>query len=298
MSLKAVIGLATMTLFGLTILSLWFVSPQEDFRPENHNWNGLTDLQGKYQVEPLEQGLPLSQLTGNSLIISIPYLEPTTEEVAELRSYVEEGGVLIIADDHRFGNKILRGLEVDARFHGDSLVDPLFNYGYKEFLLINDIRPSPLTTNVSSLKLNYATVLEIENGIVAANSSSFSFIDSNLDSVRQEEERIGPFPVIAHFGIGDGKLILISDPSIFINGMIEQNNNPEFLFNLFRTAGPDATVYLQMDHLPKSLLIEGKELLVRIRSWTSGPTQIMAITLIIIAVLLYPIWKKGGGSLV
>ena len=149
MSLKTVIALSTTILLGLTILSIWFVSPQEHFRPENTHWNGLTDLQGKYQLEPLEKDSPLSRLTGNSLIISIPYREPEAQDVSELKEYLEEGGNLIIADDHGFGNLILSGLGVKDRFHGNPLIDPLFNHGEKGFLLVNDMRPSPLTKNVS-----------------------------------------------------------------------------------------------------------------------------------------------------
>ena len=296
MSLKAIMALSTMILFALTILSIWFVSPQEHFRPENTHWNGLTDLQEKYQLEPLKKDFRLSRITGNSLIISIPYREPEAQEVSELKEYLEEGGNLIIADDHGFGNPILSGLGVKARFHGNRIVDPLFNHGEKGFLVVNDIRPSPLTVNVSSLKLNYATSLDIDDGIVAANSSSFSFIDSNLNGIKDEGEETGPFPVVAHIGVGDGKLILVSDPSILINGMMEKADNSEFLSNLFGIAGTDATIYLKMDHLPKSLLIEGKEFLARTLTSASETSRIMVITVIIVLLSLYPIWKKEGFS--
>ena len=62
MSLKTVMTLSTTILFGLTILSIWLVSPQEHFRPENNHWNGLTDLREKYQLEPLEKEFSLSRI--------------------------------------------------------------------------------------------------------------------------------------------------------------------------------------------------------------------------------------------
>lgn len=294
MSFRIVIGLTLTIVITITIVSIWFMSPQEHFRPENTSWNGLRELQEDYNLVPLPSETLTKGLSGNNIVLSIPYREPTVQDVAELKSYVESGGVLIIADDHGFGNTILSGLGISARFHGGSLIDPLFNLGDNGFLIINDIEPSLLTTNVSSLALNYATGLKIETGTIVANSSSFSFMDLDLDGFQDEQEPTGPFPVIAHIGIGEGELILISDPSIFINAMVHTESNPDFISNIFGSAGPEARIYLHIDHLPNSFLIQSKEQLVGIRNKSSGPTSLIVITAISSLIWFYPIWRKEG----
>jgi hypothetical protein len=79
------------------------------------------------------------------------------------------------------------------------------------------------------LILNYASVLEGSRDYeILAQSSSFSYLDLNMNSEHDGGEPTGPFPVAIKVRYGSGEIIIISDPSLFINSMIDKGKNLEF----------------------------------------------------------------------
>jgi hypothetical protein len=103
--------------------------------------------------------------------------------------------------------------------------------------LATQFEPSPLTAEVSSLALNYASSLEVEDLNVVARSSPFSYLDLNHDGDRNASEPVGPLPVAGQMVVGTGRLILLADPSIFINTMLAAEDNRRFVQSLLGSAG-------------------------------------------------------------
>lgn len=220
--------------------------------------------------------------------------------MARLRSYLEGGGVLILAGDYAYRNSVLAGLEVSARFSQAPLVAPLFNYRTAHFPLATKLAPSPLTDGVSSIALNFATALEDESLTVVASSSAFSFLDLNNDGVRDDGDQPVLLPLVGHTSVGAGNLILLADPSVFaysvfIEAMLGAEDNGQFVRNLLASAGTGSWVFFDGSHLPSSLLDETKLELGSVRRAVAEPGPLAALIIIAVTLIcLVPWWRQKG----
>jgi hypothetical protein len=276
----------------LVVLFVWFLPLDDDFRVENPLWNGLKDLKVNLPVQSLESfaGLPFSP-RGTTLIL-VPYLSLTPAELEQLNSYISQGGRLILADDYGHGNQILEYLGLTVRFSGEVLLDPLANYKNNRYLpKIIHLRPDPLTVNAESLGFNHATCLvNTDNASVIALSSSFSFLDRNNNGRYDDDEPSGPFPVIDRTNVGSGQVVLVADPSLFINSMNEIDENKGFTQNIAATTG---SLYLDQSHLPPSDLHQTKNLLARLREYLASPLVTAGLVALAVVITLKPIWYKS-----
>ena len=201
-----------------------------------------------------------------------------------------------MADDFGFGNIVLKELDLDVRFHGAPLLDPLVNFRDQWLPLVTQLTISPLTDGVSTLALNYATVLQGTNITVVAKSSPFSFLDINNDGIRGTQEPMGPFPIIGYTSLGQGQIVVVSDPSILIKSMLHEADNAIFLRNLVNISGQNPTIFLDESHLPTLQLEKSKKLLRSIRR-TIGNSNILTLTVMIAIILIMaPLWRQKGGS--
>jgi hypothetical protein len=289
-------GLLFLGLAGILLLTMWFFPPAVHFRMQNPFWNGLGDFGKEFHATPLESLAALPQDVESSVLLLIPYSKPTEADVARLRAYLEGGGVLILADDYGYGNTVLEGLGVSVRFSGAPLLDPLFNYRTLYFPLATTLEPSALTAEVSSLALNYASTLEGEGLNAMALSSPFSYLDLNNDGNRDNSEPGGPLPVAGQIMVGTGHLILLADPSIFINTMLTAEDNQQFVRNLMGSAGPDPHLLVDQAHIPSSRLDQGKAALVSIRNFVAQPAILVTLTIVLAFTLLAPGRRWKGVS--
>jgi hypothetical protein len=280
---------------GLTIvvvLLVWFFPTSTDFHARNPFWNGLDDFRRDFQVESLES-LPRNP-EGSALLV-IPDTAFAEGDLADLAGYLERGGVLMLADDYGHGNTVLEALGISTRFDGAPLVDPLFNYGTAHFPLAADLAPSALTVGVSALALNYGTALVGPGMTVLASSSPFSYLDDNNDGTRDNDERGGPFPVAGHLKVGKGHLVLLADPSIFINTMLAAKDNRRLVANLINSAGPDPLVLLDQAHLAPSRLDSAKAMVGSTQRRLARPLPLATLVVITTVTLLAPLWWRKGG---
>lgn len=286
---RFLILVAAFTLVAL-VLAAWFLPDREDFRFENGSWNGLSRLREASPFQPLASldGLP-AEPRGSVLVI-IPYLDFASTELEKIGQYVSRGGNIVLADDYGYGNRLLAYLGLETRFSGQALLDPLINYKNGNFPRAVHLEPDPLTDGAGSLVFNHATSLtNIDPKNVLALSSPFSFLDSNDNGSRDEGEAAGPLPVVARRQLGDAQVVLIADPSIFINGMETLGGNARFIQNI---AAASTALYIDQSHLDMS--DRG-----RARSWLETARGILASaagTVLLVAatvvLVMLPVWRK------
>jgi len=289
----------TIALVIILAIVVWFFPSNDDFQAENPFWNGTKDIiwDGTEDTSSIIPALPLASLSDlpsspeGATLILIPYLNLTTTELGELSSFVTQGGTLVLAYDYGHGNQVLEYLGLQVRFSGHSLLDPWVCHGNHWFPRIRHITASSITTNVESLLLNHATCLTgVENGDVLALSSVFSFLDLNDNESWDEVEPGGPLPVISHHNLGSGKIILISDPSIFINTMSQFENNLTFIQNIAAVTASE--VFIDQSHLPTSNLRPTKNLLAAIRDSLTTPVGAVTLVIVALSITLVPIWYR------
>ncbi len=290
MELRRFLFILTAVLIIALILTVWFLPSNEDFRVDNPFWNGIKNIRAEYQVQPLDSLANLPSSPDGATLLVIPYLSCTSTELEHLNYFVSRGGRLIIADDYGHGNEILADLGLEARFSGQVLLDPLINYKNKHFPRIVHLHPDPLTENTDELVFNHATsLINITDDNALALSSPFSFLDYNGDGTREDVEPTGPLPVISRHELGDGEVILISDPSIFINSMDTIADNEGLIQNIAATA---SVLYVDQSHLTSSDLHRTKSWLQQVREILSTPIVTAGLVLAAIVAALIPIWYK------
>jgi hypothetical protein len=229
--------------------------------------------------------LPLTP--SETALVLIPSLPPSRSDLEALKAYVENGGALILMNDFGAGNAVLTGLGVEARFDDRLLVDPLFTHRSRRLPRIVDLLGGPLAEGVETLVLNHATVISEDPGLrIVARSSLASFLDANKNGQRDPGEPQGPFTIAGLARVGVGRAVLISDPSIMVNGMLDLGDNRRFVRNVLGLAGPVGKVFVDQSLLPRAPMDVAKLALVRGRAALAHPSVSFAL---IVAVLAIPL---------
>jgi hypothetical protein len=244
---------ATVTV-AVLVLSLSLIAPilstTEDFSIYNTGWNGTSALAiSAYRSGSVVPTLALSSTGSDLTVVNLPLdsfdLDPATSsliiigpskpftasEGGLVGDFVRNGGRLLLANDFGSGNSLLEAMDATSRFSGHLLMDLAFEKK-PEFSVCFDIdRNNNITEGVTAILMNFATTIEAgENTSVIAMSSVASYQDMHENRLRDWNDPLGPFPVIAMEHLGLGQILLFSDPSIFINGMLGQLDN-ELLAN-------------------------------------------------------------------
>ena len=251
--MKAII-LAVLVAVALTLAAIALHPSTADFSPDNPFWNGYSKLVSRLKVVVVDDPSRLTPPEDYALIM-VPYSDVDGGLLSRVRGFVEGGGTLILMDDYGRGGEVLGYLGVDVKLPRGVLRDPLINYRGPEL-------PKAFThgrvEGVDRLVLNYATVIEgAPESSVLAWSSSFSYLDLDLDGVRDEGEPMGPLPVAARFRVGRGLVVVVSDPSIAINSMLTVEDNEAFIERL---AGGRRLALLSTT-LPSTPLAQAKRVL-------------------------------------
>lgn len=193
-----------------------------DFLPGNPYWNGLSTLKERFKPVTLSriEGIEGFDALNHTLMVIGPDNPFTEEEVKAIGNFISLGGMLIVADDFGSANTLLSGLNLPVRVNGGLMLDPLYKWKALNLPRITDFRGE---YEGLSVDMNNPSTLEIGEAVrPLAYSSYYSFIDENLNRVYDEGEPTGPFPVMVEFRLGEGRVIVLSDPSIFINAMFER----------------------------------------------------------------------------
>ena len=201
-----------------------FSQNRDDFSTYNPEWNGgeliKSDLSKNHTIIslPLTGDLSSYDPYKTAFIILRPENNFSKNEIDIIKKFVENGGLLIIADDFGAGNKFLSNFTTQIAFSNMLLLDDVNYWKNITFPVV-----TTSMKNISNITLNYPTSLIVTDSSVKiiARSSTFSWLSSeNMDKGSGDQ-----YPVIASTAYGNGTIIAISDPSIFINSMLQMTDN-------------------------------------------------------------------------
>jgi hypothetical protein len=186
---------------------------------------------------------------GTVALVLAPDRGYTERELASMRGYLNRGGTLVVAEDvGTTGNDLLDGLGASARVNGTLLRDERHNYQSPALPVARNVTDNQtLTRGVGSLTLNYGSTVEPGDGnvTVLVRSSEFAYLDRNGNAELDENERLDSRPVATVEPVGQGRVVVVSDPSVFINAMLERSGNRRFARNL---AGEGDRLLLDFSH--------------------------------------------------
>ncbi|MGZ4848573.1 MAG: DUF4350 domain-containing protein [Halobacteriota archaeon] len=229
---------------------------KEDFSTFNQDWNGCSHLK---EVAAGEGYSPralfsISDIHSTSDTGVLVMLNPssttsvTDQDLSTLKNFVENGGSLVLANDFGDGNAVLQGLGLrsSVTFSGAVLNDNATNWVDATHPLVTDISSSSATAGVHVLYCNYATTLNVTDTRVEVLARSAPTSSAHAAGANATGSAAGPQPVAASLEYGKGRVILLSDPSLFINGMVEKGDNERLFASLMAnlTGGATATPLL------------------------------------------------------
>ncbi len=241
---------AVVLLIILFSMAAPIVTTRADFSVYNPNWNGCSHFAVKtYEAGKFTPNLQLSNEQDMELVdrditsydlepssSTLVFLGPKADFTGKERDYVHRflmgGGRVLLSDDFGSANSLLGGLNTSSRFNGDLLLDMSFEKK-PDFGVAYQINDHPITDGVYLLMMNRPTVLKPdEDAEVLVQTSKASWLDRDEDGAYDEDEPSGSFPVLSVEDYGMGELILLSDPSIMINSMLDKVDNQRFVDNV------------------------------------------------------------------
>ena len=268
-------------LTAATLALLTALYPENaDFSLENPFWNGMSSLKSLGSAAGLTEACALDPREHALLVVgpSKPFAEG---DARAIESFLARGGLVVVADDFGTANQLLEALGAPVRVSGSLLVDPLFNLGAPQLPVV--------FWGGRKLALNYATVVNASAcGAcrVLAESSAFSYLDLNLNGKHDPGEPAGPFPVAVELRVGAGRLVVISDSSLFINAMLGREANREFLQQLLGLRKP----VLVADRWEETPLTRAKGLLYS--AWRVASSPEVKYSLAALALALSLDWSR------
>ncbi|MFW9933961.1 MAG: DUF4350 domain-containing protein [Candidatus Thorarchaeota archaeon] len=229
-----------------------------------------------YVVNPLISSLSVVNSIPKNCVLCI--IGPTHYfsiiETSALLDFFINGGSMLLVDDFGSANTILDGLAM--------LIADWPRIRFTQGLLLdatNNDNGIPLLASIESFNdggrifssghhvvMNYATSIDAPAGSALAASSTNSWIvagdvvshienggDPNYIAYNATRgDQPGPLPLMVEVQIENGTLMLLSDPSIFINNMIDRGTNRLFANELFTYLANQAnadTIIIDHNHL-------------------------------------------------
>jgi hypothetical protein len=257
LGLRAAIAAVMLALLLMGYISYYWPIT-EPFYPLNNGWNGCSQAYKMAAHPSLIYSYSAPLPTDASLILIIgPRSSFQTGETVKLRTFLEAGGTVLLADDLGTGNALLEGLNVSARFSEKPIADLYFYSRSPSFPLISHFTPGWLSTNLTTIIMDHPSYIEVLNsqsvGVVAF-SSSFSFVDSFNNGTLPPTENTQPYPVIATTHVGRGLLVMVANAYVFANEIMNLFDNRALFRNLLSAA--NGTVTFDLAHLTKAPLTD------------------------------------------
>jgi transglutaminase-like putative cysteine protease len=174
-----------------------------------------------------------------NLLLIIHPIEPINS--ATLQAYVSNGGRVLIADDFGMGDVALREFGINIRRERISSTQENFEnrsccpviVGSDDSMASSD--GPPILTGEIEVVTNYPASIYTEEDsgfdrrVPLLAFPEEAFVDKNYNGILETKEEGANDPIGLNlaegFYVGKGKLAVISDPSIFINEMIEIGDN-------------------------------------------------------------------------
>ena len=227
-------------LFLVLPLAVPVIKTSAEFSMFNTKWNGCSEfaklLAERGKVVPIMypyNSVELSKLDGVLIVVG-PDIDYSSLEAEEAKEFLENGGTLFIADDFGTANSLLEKLGVKTRFSKQPLKD-IFYSKRAEFPVVVRIEDPVLAVNVEKITLNIPSAI-VGKGEGEIFSSKVSVVGKGMRS----------YPIMAEIKYGKGRIIMLSDPSILINDMFEENK--QFIDNLVGYLGAKMFYFDEAHH--------------------------------------------------
>jgi hypothetical protein len=226
-------GLVAVVVVALIVAGLF---SSASFGLYNQDWNGASDLRtiatdANADTTVVRNTSAYGRVEANTSVAVV--LSPDTRyepaAVRNLQRFLRRGGTLVVAGDYgAHVNPLLADLGVTARLDGRVVRDERYYYQSPVLPLATNVSNRSYTAGVEKLTLNHGTVVDPHNATVLARTSGYAYPDTNRNEELDANESMGSYPVVASERVGNGDVVVVSDPSIFVNTMLDRPGNRRF----------------------------------------------------------------------
>lgn len=173
--------------------------------------------------------------------------EMTRAERREILRFVREGGGLWAVSEHTNAHQI--GARFNAlmaptgiRANYDSVCEDNGTRGSRDWIAVTDFRPHPVTRRANLYYSFNGCSFDTRYGVAFSGAATFSDAWNpdargkqrnvwNGDNVRQPDEPMGPFPVIAARTFGRGRIVAICDHNGLANANLRDGSHTNLLLD-------------------------------------------------------------------
>ena len=216
-----------------------------EFSRYNWAWNGTSGFFADLDARNAYDLVLYDDLAGRNdtmLLVIAPEESFSDREIIAIQYFLEYGNTLFIADETGTSNRLLEQLGLGIRIKKGNIYS-MQSESIDYSSAIAYIRePDPLLANVTALTLNRPSI--VNGGEILASTSFLSWDDANMNYHLDVNENLSSFGILARERVGKGTLYVLSDPSVFVNGMREarlSSDNEVFIRNLL-SLHPDICV--------------------------------------------------------
>ncbi|WP_458210523.1 DUF4350 domain-containing protein [Haladaptatus sp. NG-SE-30] len=231
-------GLTCLAILGLIVAAS---TSATSFGAYNAAWDGATGLRtvasdAGASPEIIHNTSAYTKANPNETVAVIlspdrPYQQT---EQQHLRQFVQRGGTLVVAEDYgEHSNALLASIGATARIDGRPLRDERHHYRSPAMPIARNASNHTLVTNVSALTLNHGSAVTPGNATTLVRASEYAYLDTNRNEALDENETLASSPVATIERVGEGRVIVVSDPSMMINVMLDQPGNHAFVTHVF-----------------------------------------------------------------
>lgn len=247
------------------------------FGPFNPSWDGASDLRNQVDEAPAVEGELVTETSRYSevdpddtvAIVIAPDKPYQGADIAHVRQFVEDGGTLVVMENFGpGGEQLIADVGADAQPNGGLLKDDLNYYQAPAMPVAAGVENHTLTTGVDQLTLNYATAIQPGNATVLIRTSEFAYLVDNDSQGVDDADELSAYPVATVETVENGSVVVVGDPSISINAMVDQPDNGVFLERLY-TQGD--TVLFDVSHNEQLPVLTQAVVLIR----GSAPAQVL-----------------------
>ncbi|HIH27338.1 MAG TPA: DUF4350 domain-containing protein [Methanoregulaceae archaeon] len=256
---------AVLLVLAALTLTIHFGTTDIEFSRYNIEWTGTSGFFAALESTGAVGITSLSGLPGPRdalLLVIAPGSPYTPEEADALRAFLDDGNILVIADETGESGSLLEGLGSSIAIVPGNLSSIERAFPDPRAVIVTPRTEDPLLSGVASLTLNHASA--VSGGEILLATTLFSWMDTNGNGRLDQDETLASYGVLSREAIGNGTLYVLSDASLFSNGMQRARlagDNDLFLGNIL-AARP---VVLVEQH----------------RSLTAGAEGILALVLVV-----------------
>lgn len=213
------------------------------FGTYNPAWDGTSSLERLAGGTGTEQTVALRatrygamEPNGTVAFVLAPESRYDRAAAAEVADFVRRGGTLVVASKPGSGvgpaNDLLAGVGAGARIDDRPLRDGFRNHRGPAMPVAPNVTDNRLVRGVDALTLNHGTVVRPGKATVLIATSRNAYLDvdgdGTFDGPTNAVERPRSYPVVTVESVGEGRVLVVSDPSVFVNAMLERPGNERF----------------------------------------------------------------------